>query len=418
MKKLLLLLFACLALTARAGEAPTAASRAEARRNLDLPITNDFRNSRFYFDGTGTATVEHDGQTLTAHLEIDFEHPVEGSYGTLVLRDAQQRVVARYALVNLKDTSGATTKRVTLKGTEGTKESILVNIDFARDGDRNYSIAFGPDGAAYFKPMSRLNFDSELRIAPRVKSAGEIEQEAKVAERQAEQAAERQEKIDRRRARQNFYDGVGIAVVVLALLFAAWMLPRAVRRRRVWHLVLFTLMALVSCFPPFFILPLLPGYFWWYRQLYNEKADNCFLLERLRKITYVSFAALAVVFYFAVGGITFLYVVVWLVAGLIGYVIYESLMEKARCPHCNHYGPNEIVDRKFLDEEIVRTTTRIREYDHTEERENEIIKWYRYRYNVKIEAHQRFKDFRRCGHCGEIFITFHYTVKTLSNKTY
>ena len=418
MKKLLLLLFVCLALTARAEEASSAAARAEARRNLDLPITNDFRNSRFYFDGTGTATVEYNGQTLTACFDIDFEHPAEGRYGTLELRDAQRNVVARYALVNLKDTTGATTKRVTLKGIEGTKESILVNIDFARDGDRNYSIAFGPDGATYFKPMSRLNFDSELRIAPRVKSAEEIEQEAKVAERQAEQAAERQAKIDRRKARQNFYDGVGVAVVVLSLLFTVWMLPRAMRRERIWHLVLFTLMALVSCFPPFFILPLLPGYFWWYYHLYKEEIDNYELLATLRKITYVSIPVLGVVFYLAVGGIALLYIAVWLVAGLIGYVIYESLMEKSRCPHCNYYGPNEIVDRKFLDEEIVRTTTRTREYDHTEERDNEIIKWYRYRYNVKVEAHQRFKDFRRCGHCGEIFITFHYTVKTLSNKTY
>ena len=190
------------------------------------------------------------------------------------------------------------------------------------------------------------------------------------------------------------------------------------RRERIWHLVLFTLMALVSCFPPFFILPLLPGYFWWYYHLYKEEIDNYELLATLCKITYVSIPVLGVVFYLAVGGIALLYIAVWLVAGLIGYVIYESLMEKARCPHCNYYGPNEIVDRKFLDEEIVRTTTRIREYDHTEERDDEIIKWYRYRYNVKVEAHQRFKDFRRCGHCGEIFSTFHNTVITLSNKTY
>lgn len=66
MKKLLLLGGAlCLAL----------ASLAEDKMKLDLPIVNDPARSSLYFNGSGTARIDSDGQPRTAAIDLDFEHP-------------------------------------------------------------------------------------------------------------------------------------------------------------------------------------------------------------------------------------------------------------------------------------------------------------------------------------------------------
>lgn len=72
----------------------------------------------------------------------------------------------------------------------------------------------------------------------------------------------------------------------------------------------------------------------------------------------------------------------------------------------------------MIDEQIKRVVTRKKAYDGTEERHDKIIEWYKIKYNVRIEAHQQFRDFRRCEQCGEFYITFRTNIQTLSNRTY
>lgn len=410
MKKLTMLCAAlCLAFTALAGD----------KMKLDLKITNDPKESMFYFNGSGTGTLDYEGRQLTAEIDLDFEHPVDGRYGALTLCDQQHQAVARYAITGVSHLSDAVSKRVTVKGIDGTSGSVEANLDFHRDRDRNYSLLFAPGTIPYFKPMSRLTFDSQLRIAPRVKSAEELEQEAQVRKITEERQARGQAEASRRTSRREARDTVGALAGLATLLFAVWMAPRAMRRRRLPHLLLFTALGLLSTVPPFVLLPVLPAYFWWYYNLYNENYGALHLDQTFLRIFYWSCGILGFVFYGVFGTVAIVYAVVWFIAGYVVHLlIFFPHMERARCPHCNYYGPNEIMSRELIDEHIHRTVTRRLEHSHTEERSDRIIEWYKEKYNVRIEADQRFRDFRRCGHCGEIFITTFLRIKTLSDKDY
>ena len=50
----------CLAFTALAGD----------KMKLDLKITNDPKESMFYFNGTGTGTLDYEGRQLTAEIDL------------------------------------------------------------------------------------------------------------------------------------------------------------------------------------------------------------------------------------------------------------------------------------------------------------------------------------------------------------
>lgn len=399
----------CLAISCLAGD----------KMKLDLPITNDPRKSMFYFNGSGTAQIDHDGQKLTAEMDIDFEHPADGRYGSLTLYDSARNVVARYAMTKVTILNDAVSARVTLTGIDGTPGKADVNLDFHRDRDRNYSILFFLDPPPYFKSAQRLHFDSELRIAPRVKSAEELAQEAKIQKVAEDRQAREQAEQDHKRSRRDIYDTIGAVIGLSAIAFAVWMAPRANRRRRLPHLILFTVLALLSTFPPFILLPVMPAYFWWYRNLYNEDHGSYYLDRKFLRIFYWSCAILGIAFYGFFGWIALVYVLVWLIAGYVAHLlIYFKHLETARCHHCNYYGPNEIVSREYLYEQIHRTVTRRKEYSHTEEQSDRIIDWYKQKYNVRVEVDQHFRDLRRCEHCGEIFITCDYRTKTLSNRDY
>lgn len=387
------------------------------KMDLDILITNDQNNSMFYFNGTGTAEVEYNGQKYTARIDIDFEHPENGRYGTLTVFDMNGKAVDKYIFTDIKIHGDALSKGATLKGVDGTKASLPVNIGFRRDSDRNYTLFFFHETLPYFESGWQV-FESELRIAPREKSEEELAKEARLLEEKQRQEALAQAERERKEFKKEVYDTTQAIVVMTSVIFALVMLPKAFRRRKVSALIGFTVMALLSCFPPFFILPLLPGYFWWYASLYSTKRHNDDLMDIFRTITYISTAVLGILFYCLVGNITLLYIVVWVIAGYFAYITYEDHTKNSRCHHCRYYGPNHVADRELIKQKIVRTTTTSREFSHSEEREDEIINWYRKRYNVKVEAHQTFKDFRQCEHCGEIFITYRFTIKTLSNKTY
>lgn len=71
------------------------------KMKLDLRITENPQESSFYFNGTGSATFERDGQRYSAQMDIDFEHPKEGRYGSLLVYDAENRIAARYAMTEI-----------------------------------------------------------------------------------------------------------------------------------------------------------------------------------------------------------------------------------------------------------------------------------------------------------------------------
>lgn len=395
-----------------------AASEIQDKKSLDILITNDPSKSMFYFNGTGTATVERDGKTYIAEMDIDFEHPVDGRYGTLTIYTPERKVVDKYIFTNIQNLGDATSKRILVKGIDGTKESAVANIDFSRDGARNYLLFFFHDPIPYFKTAWN-EFESVLRIPPREKSKEELAAEARREEQRKQREAIEQAEREKEAFKQEVYDTTQAIVVFASIIFAIIMTPKAFKRGRFGHLILFTIIAILSSFPPFFILPLIPGYFWWYYNLYNDKRDNDDLADIFKKITYVSFGVLAILFYLLVGNIIIFYGIVWIVAGYIAMMlIYEEHAQKFRCPHCLYYGTNHIMERKLIHQQIVRTVTEQNVFSHREETDSKIIDWYKKRYNVRIEAHQKFKDFRKCDHCNEIFITFHYKTKKLFDKTY
>lgn len=396
-----------------------AAVRADDKMKLDLPYTNDFTKSAFYFNGTGTANVEYDGQALTAAIDIDFEHPRDGVYGTLVFSNGAQEVVARYVFTDMENLGDATSKRATLKATGGAPGTATVNVEFARSTTRNYAMFLFPNTIPYLKGISWLEFDSQLRIAPRAKTAEELAQEEKAQKYREQQAEQKQAEQDRKEFRNRVYEGTETAVLVLSVIFGIAMLPRAIRHRKLLSLVAFTILACLSAVKPFVLLPVLPAYFWWYIRLFNPDVSNWQLEKQFTTVFYVSCAVLGLLFFLLLGAIALAFVVLWLAAGFFAaYLIYFPHAERSRCDHCNYYGNHPVVDRQFVSQKIVETTTEHHDYDHTEVTDREIIEWYRKRYSVKEVAHQKFKDFRRCKKCGEIFISYSYRSKTLSEQEY
>lgn len=391
------------------------------KMKLDLRITENPQESSFYFNGTGSATFERDGQRYSARMDIDFEHPKEGRYGSLLVYDAENRIAARYAMTGMTAFADATSKRVILTGIDGTKGKIPVNVDFHRDGNRNYSMLI-PQGSGLFtdeNSILRLEFDSDLRIAPRVKTAEEVAEEQQAQAYLDQRKAREEMEANRKAFRKNLFDTLGALVGILSVGFALWMAPQAYRRRRLGHLILFTALALLTTTPPFVLLPVLPAYFWWYYNLYITKHTNRTLNCKFRRIFYCSTAIFGAIFYVLFGIVALAFVLLWLIAGFLAYLlIYSDHAEKARCHQCAYYGANHVVSSEMIDEQIKRVVTRKKVYDSTEERHDKIIEWYKIKYNVRIEAHQQFRDFRRCEQCGEFYITFRTNIQTLSNRTY
>ena len=401
-----------------------AAVLAEDKMSLDLKITNNPYESMFYFNGTGTGRFEYEGQQLETELEIDFEHPADGRYGELTIYDAVHRVVERYAITKVEILNDATCKRVTLKGIEGTRISHEANIDFHRDGDRNYSLLIFPlQGSRYFNDINRvgswLEFDSQLHIAPRVKSAEELAQEEMI--RKADEARKEADTSyqSRRKARKRARETIGALVGILTTLFAIWMMRRAARRGLLLYLLFFMVLGWLTTFPPFLLLPVLPAYFWWYRKLYDEAYASIELDEMFRRIFYWSCGLLGLLFYELFGAIAIGYVFIWFAVGYIVYLlIFFPHMNRYRCPHCYYYGATEIVNREKTGENIFRTITRRNVYSHTEERWDRTIEWYRQKHNERVEADEHFCDHLRCPRCHELFTTTFTRTKTLSDRDY
>ncbi len=266
MKNLMMLCAAlCLAVAVLAGD----------KMSLDLKITNNPYESMFYFNGTGTGRFEYEGRPFETELEIDFEHPTDGRYGEVTIYDAEHRVVERYAITKVEILNDATRKRITLTGIEGTRISHQANINFHRDGDRNYSLLIFPEeGSRYFNDINRvgpwLEFDSQLRIAPRVKSAEELAHDELI--RKSDEARKEADASyqSRRKARKRARETIGTLVGILTTFFAIWMMRRAARRGLLLYLLFFMVLGWITTFPPFLLLPVLPAYFWWYRKLYDE----------------------------------------------------------------------------------------------------------------------------------------------------
>lgn len=393
--------------------------RADDKMKLDLPYTNDFTKSAFYFNGTGTASVKYEGQELAAAIDIDFEHPKDGVYGTLVFSNEAREVVARYVFTGMENLGDATSKRVVLKGVGGAKGTATANMEFARSTTRNYALFLFPNTIPYLDGINWLEFDSQLRIAPREKTAEELAQEEKAQEYRERQAKQEQADKARKEFREEVYKSLETAVVMLSVIFGLVMLPRAIRHRKWLSLVAFTLLACLSSFEPFFLLPALPAYFWWYFNLFNPGVSNQRLKDLFFTIFFVACAVLGLLFYLLLGAIALVFVVLWIIAGVLAALfIYFPHTERSRCEHCKYYGNHPVVDRQFVRQQIVETTTEHHDYDHTEVTDREIIEWYRKRYSVKEVAHQTFKDFRRCEKCREIFISYSYRTKKLSEHEY
>lgn len=391
---------------------------ANAINTSDLPEITD-PASMVYFNGSGTAQIKHNDQELTVLLEVHFEHPENGQYGSLKFLDQTGGAIATYAMTRVENFSppSSSFKRVTLTGIEGTKGTSLVSVIFDKKNKCPYRITPISNAPPYFRQHPCIFFQSELRIAPREKTREELTRDSLVQQNLDRIETKRRQELKEAYFRRDAYYAIGILIAVTSILFALWMAPRALRRQRLPHLILFTALALLSTFPPFFLLPVLPAYFWWYYKLYDDDLNNEDLEKKLGRIALWSGVIAAIVFYGIFGIITVLYAAVWFAAGYMAILmIYSKHGKRARCPHCRYYGPNEIVTRKYLDQHITRTITGRHEYDHTEERDDEIIEWYRKKYNLRIEAEQRFHYFRRCEHCGEIYITTHYKNKVLADR--
>lgn len=407
MKKLSTLCMAlCLAISCLAGD----------KMKLDLPVITD-PESMVYFNGSGSAQINYGGEKLTVLLDVDFEHPEDGCYGTLKFLDMASDTIASYAMTRVEHNRTPDSKRVTLRGIDGTTGTSTVSVIFDSKNKKPYRITPVSNALPYFRQTASIYFDSRLRIAPREKTPEELMRDSLANEASKTLEVMRRQELKEKYFRRDAYYAIGILIAVVSVLFAVWMFPRALRRQQLPHLILFTLMTLLSTFPPFFLLPVLPAYFWWYYNLYDTKRNNRELAETLKKIAIGSGIAATLLLYALFGEIAFFYALIWFGAGYLAFMlIYRPHSERARCYHCNYYGPNEIVDRKFLHEKIRRTLTSRYDYDHTEETDEKIIEWYKQKYNLRIESDQMFEYFRQCGNCEEIFVTMHIKTKVLVDR--
>ncbi|WP_295935672.1 hypothetical protein [uncultured Alistipes sp.] len=392
-------------------------SRADDKMKLLLPELTD-TYAMGYFKGSGSVGLDYNGNPITAELDMDFEQPQNGIYGSLRVYDASLTLLADYAMIKVNPvSSGPTCKRVVLAEVGGKKRQYTINIDFLKSTSRNYAILFF-DKPEYFSSINgMLVFDSTLRITPREKTAAEIAQEERQQKMAKAQAARKQQEREEQDRHERATRIIGIIIGLGVIGFAIWMAPRAVRHRRLPHLLLFTALGLLSTFPPYLLLPLLPAYFVWYYNLYNEGLGRFYLDRQFIRISLWSGAIAGAIFIVLFGWAGAVFVIVWAVAGYLAHLlIFYPHSVRFRCHHCNCYGPNEIVSRELMEEHITRTLTRKQVFDHREERSDKIIDWYKERYNIRIESDQKLREFRRCEQCGEVFITFHFRTKVLSDR--
>ncbi len=195
-------------------------------------------------------------------------------------------------------------------------------------------------------------------------------------EREKERERQKEEKRAERRLENEIGDMIGCCMVLFALI----MMWRAIKRRRLTQLILFTFLGLISTFPPFLFLPILPVYFWWYYQLFKDTHDNMILESRFGIALIISWVFFAVLFHSIFGGIAIVYAIIWAIACFFAYrLIYMHKMYASRCDHCNYYGPNTIIDKVFIREHIRQTVTRSHTLEDRVETDEQITEWYRRR---------------------------------------
>ena len=387
---------------------------APERKKLDLEVTNDFRRTQFYFNASDTQKFEFDGQPFTGKMDIDLREKKNGSYGTFTFHDDTRDVTYTYAITERFHHGFPLSKGITLKGINGTKGTLNCNIDFDRDNTQGYSLLFFevPSFMGDRQTLS-LNFtEPDLRVPERVKTAEELK-------REEELRAQREEKRRIEREKKDLEENISSAIGFLTIIYALFMARRAMRRQKLLPLLLLTFMGLASSNAPFLFLPSLPVYFWWYYQLYKDNYSNDELESKFWTFLFISWVVLSFLFYSIFGWKAIVYSIIWFFANLAAMeFVYLEVMFRGRCSHCHYYGPNQIVDKQFFREQIQRIITKSHTLDDRVETEDTITEWYSTHYNVKVKAHQTYKYFRYCPHCGKIFYTYHYRTKTLSDRDY